>query len=370
MFWIERSERNMCSPKMNVIIDIVENLFYALYARITIELANIELCGSFRIDLRSLQTHQPNLLPEADHLYRIFLAFKDVLDSPEICPILRKDFVAHFQQEYISHLVDKERLESGFRFDPLGYRKFAIKVASDRAGAYCRKWKELIPCFNVISADLLTTMSEKYITVTTVDMLPDDIAYDKLPWINSERLAPEVVEAETVKDHRMSALAKAEGTSIGDERQKDPRSGTYYLIKRRKCICTALCRCSKLCTQEVMRACPCAERHVRTMMTKRSIERRHRRPPAIITAGTLARMYFQGLSSLKRFVRPEDIATELQHAFDLIGLLIVNERGEVARAQRQEESENDSHEEKRGSRRRSVSKLLLRLESLSHAGES
>ncbi|KAJ5780334.1 hypothetical protein N7457_005494 [Penicillium paradoxum] len=340
--WVRRAEQNMYTQEMKVMIDIVENLFYALYARVTIELANIELCGSFRIDLRSLQNYQPNLLPEADHLYRIILAFKDVLDSPEICPILRKDFVAHFQQEYISHLVDKDRRRHVVHFDPLGYRSFATRVASDRGGDYCQKWRELIPCFNVISADLLTTMSEKYTTVYAIASLPDDIPYGKLPWIKPEQLSPQVAEAQTIKDHRMSALAKLEGTSIGDERQKDPQSGTYYLIKQHKCICSALCRCSKECTQEVVIACPCAERHVRTMVTKRSIERRHRRPPTALTASTLARMYFYGLSALKRHVKDEVIASELNHAFELINLLIMNERKEADRTNTKAETPDEA----------------------------
>lgn len=310
-------------------IDIVENLFYALFSRVTIELANIELCGSFQVDLRSLQNFQPCLLPEPDHLYRILLSFKDVLDSPEICPILRKDFVAHFQQEYISLIVDKQSRKQFPLFDPLGYRQFAIEIASNRAGSYCKKWKDLIPCFNVIPAEILTMMSEKYLTVYAVSMLPDDIPCNQLPWINPKQLAPDVVDAELIKDHRMSALAKLEDTSIGEERRKDPKSGIYYLIKQRKCICIALCRCAKVCTQKVVCPCPCAERHVRTLTTKRGLARRQSGPSLATTTGTLARMYFQGLSSLKRHVTAENILNELQQAFELIGLLISSERGEA-----------------------------------------
>lgn len=311
---------------MPVLIDTVENLYYALYARITIELASIELCGSYRIDTSALRIELPFLMPEADHLYRIVLAFKEVLDSPEICAILRKDVITYFQQGYINQVTKKRSQDEFPFFDPLGYRPFAMRTVSYRHGSYCEKWRRLIPFFNSIPAETMATMSEKYLTMTPVTIPPNDIPSENLPWIYPEQVGMAVWDTEIVKDYRLSDIAKKMGTTIGEERKKESIPSLYHLVRQKKCICNSICGCSLECTLEVQRACPCAERHVRIMATKRGLAYRRNGPSFAATASTTARMFFDGLAELKRDVKAADIANELNHAFELFSLLIATER--------------------------------------------
>ncbi|CAI7615960.1 unnamed protein product [Penicillium glandicola] len=325
-YWIKRSEQNVRTQKIAVLVDTVENLYYALYARLTIELASIELCGSYRVDLSALRIELPFLMPEADHLYRIVLAFKEVLDSPGICAILRRDVIAHFQKGYINHVMKKPSQTELPFFDPLGYRPFAMRTVSCRHGSYCEKWKGLIPFFNAIPAETMATMSEKYLTMTPVAIPPDDIALEDLPWIFPENVGMAVWDTDVVRDNRLADAAKMMGTTIGEERKKESTPGLYHLIRQQKCICKSICACSLECTLEIQRACPCAERHVRIMTTKRGLAYRRNGPTFAATASTTARMFFYGLSELRRDVKAADIADELDHAFELFSLLISAER--------------------------------------------
>ncbi|KAJ5210922.1 hypothetical protein N7491_010737 [Penicillium cf. griseofulvum] len=333
--WIKRSEQNVRTQNMAVLIDTVENLYYALYARVTIELASIELCGSYRVDLRALRIELPFLMPEADHLYRIVLAFKDVLNSPEICAIRRTDVIAYFQQGYVNQVMKKKSKQEHPFFDPLGFRPFAMRTVSYRHGSYCEKWKGIIPFFNRIPAETMATMSEKYLTMTPVTIPLDDIPLVELPWIYPDNVGMAVWDTDIVSDYRMCEAAKKLGTTIGEERKKEPAPGLYHLIRQRKCICKSICSCSSECTQDVQRGCPCAERHVRIMTTKRGLAQRRNGPTFAATATTTARMFFHGLVELKRDVEPADITNELDQAFELFSLLISAERDMALREESQ-----------------------------------
>ncbi|CAI7641984.1 unnamed protein product [Penicillium palitans] len=326
LHWIKRSEQSVRTQKMAVLIDTVENLYYALYACITIELANIELCGSFRIDTSALRIELPFLMPEADHLYRIVIAFKDVLDSPEICAIRRKDVIDHFQQGYIKQVVAKKSNPDDHPFDALGYRPFAKRTVSYRHGSYCQKWKGLIPCFDSIPAETMAAMSEKYFTMYPVTIPHVDIPVEELPWIYPEDIGMAVWDTHIVADKRLSKRAQELGTSVGEERKKSSAPGLYHLIRQQKCICASICSCSLECTLEVQRPCPCAERLVRIMSTKRGLAYRKNGPTFAATASTTARMFFDGLAQLNRDVKAIDIANELGNAFELFSLLISTER--------------------------------------------
>jgi hypothetical protein len=315
---------------MLALVETAENLFYAIYARVVIELANIELCGTFPVDLRSLRTHRPFILPEPNHLYRIVLAFKDVLDSPSIRAIIRKDILQKFQNAYIHKALESAGDVKYPIVDPLGYRLHAANIATSRTGPYCTKWKELIPFFNIIPEKLLVMSSEKYLTMAPVSVIPDDVPFDQLPFINHTQIPVNTCEAEIKKDNRMATLAKLVGTGIGEERQKDPKSGTYHLAKRRKCVCPCVCRCSKVCTNNVLYQCPCAERQVRLMMNKRGLNYRLPNADFATSAGTLTRMYFLGLASLRPDVTARHISDELQRAFESMAYLISSEREKIS----------------------------------------
>ncbi|KAJ5335130.1 hypothetical protein N7452_007533 [Penicillium brevicompactum] len=326
LYWTISFEENITSNDLKTLISIAENLFYSLYARVVIELANIELCGTFKTSIIYKRNSGSFLLPEPDHLYRIVLSFKDALDAPGICSLLRKDAAIHFQQSYISQIVDKTKNADFPLHDKLGYRSHAANIVQDRSGPYCTKWKALIPFFNVIPCRNMAMMSECYLALAPRNATPDDVPFGQLPFIDTSKIAADIRDAENIKDNRIATLAKLEGTSVGEERQKDPKCRTYYLAKQRKCVCFAICVCAKECTKDVLRSCPCAERHVRIMTVRRGL---HYRWPGLAfstTAGTLARMFFHGFASLRRGVTDRQIAGELERAFDSIEALITSER--------------------------------------------
>ena len=326
----------MRTQKMVVLIDIVENLYYALYARLTIELAGIELCGSFPIDARRIRMEIPHLMPEADHLYRVVLAFKEALDSPQICAILRKDILAYFQQAYIDQpRKEKRRL---FTSDRLGYRQFALRTVSCRRGSYCEKWRQVIPFFNSISAETMATLSERYLLLTPMRIPPDDIPFNKLPWLSLDAVGMEVWDTDVVNDRHLSERAQVNGTGMGDERKKEPIPDLYYHVRQGKCICDSICQCSLHCVYDVEHYCRCSERHVRIMAAKRGLaHRRNNGPTFAATASTIARKFFDGLAELKRDVKDTVIASELENAFEFFALLISNER-DMTPSERSEKS--------------------------------
>jgi hypothetical protein len=321
---------------MAVLIDIVENLYYALYGRLTIELASIELCASLPIDAHAVRMEIPHLMPEARHLYRIVLAFKEVLDSPQICAILRKDVLAYFQQACVDQ--PREEIRRVFTTDTLGYRQFALRTVSHRRGSYCEKWRQLIPFFNSISAETMATLSEKYLFLTPRRIPPDDVPFDNLPWLSLDAVGMEVWDTDVVNERHLSERAQINGTGMGDERKKEPIPDLYYHVRQGKCICDSICQCSLQCIYDVERYCRCSERHIRIMAAKRGLaHRRNHGPTFAATASTIARKFFDGLAELKRDVKDTVIASELENAFEFFALLISNER-DMTRSERSKKS--------------------------------
>jgi hypothetical protein len=324
MFWIKRSEESMKCHEIVPLIDIVEHLYYVLYARVIIELANIELCSSVEDENTQRRAHsQTFLLPSADHLYRIVLAFKDVMDSQEICAMLKKEFVEQYQRRYIISATEIVNKKGEALFDRFGYRRFVYNIVINREGSYYLKWKSLIPFFDTIAPGVIVLLSDKYRGLDPVTTLADDIPYEELPFINQIQLGPTINEKETIQDNRLASLARLNQISIGEQRLQSPLCNSYWLAKEQKCICPATCRCSDECTNDASRYCPCAERHVRIMTTTR----RHNYIGAdfITCVNTAVRMHFYGLSFLKREVTEKVIMDELQAAFDTVEVLICKE---------------------------------------------
>lgn len=322
-----------------LVITVAENLYYSLYARVVIELANIELCATWP-DSRVLQSRRAFLLPEADHLYRIVLAFKEVLDDPLVCPRLRMETALHFEQSYITQVVDSSESTDYSPQESLGYRLHVMTILADRDGPFCTKWKTLIPFFNVIPSRTMAMLSEKYLAVAPVTIIPDDVPFDQLPFIDPNKTNKADRDNDFTKDQRMMALAALEGTTIGEERHKDPQSRIYHLTKQGKCVCFGVCRCSKDCTRDVLHDCPCAERHVRIMTIKRGLYYKWPDCAFSTSAGTMTRMYFHGLAALKRSVPNRHITQELLRAFELMDALISSHRDKDKKNRKSHEKES------------------------------
>ncbi|KAJ5683525.1 hypothetical protein N7462_006690 [Penicillium macrosclerotiorum] len=324
MYWIERSEMEIRTDSLAVLIENVENLYYALYSRVIIEMAGIELCALFKIDSRPVTTRKQFYLPDPNHLYRIFLACKDLLDAPSVCECLQETVVSQWEEGYLRRLAIKQA-ESGFNPDDLlGYRRYALSIISDRTCAYVKKWNNLIPFFDTIPAEVLTVLSEKYFTIMPRVVMEDDVPAAELPFIDLKATNFAQWEKDLIQDHRIATLAKLNGTKVGEERRDEPKIQLLTMVKYHKCICIASCFCALACTYDVERPCPCSERHLRLMLARRS--RGPGRFDFTTRANTVARACWQGLASLKRSLPDEVVLVELNETFDIFELEIQKER--------------------------------------------
>jgi hypothetical protein len=324
LYWIKRAEAEVRTGDLAVLIQIVENLFYALYSRVIIEMAGIELCALFKVELQPPAGSRKIRLPDPDHMYRIFLACKDNLDNHNVCEMLQEAIVHRWQEIFLRRLA-KTEIENGLNPDDLpGYRQFARNVLSDPYSAYVAKWCYLVPFFPSISKKILIGMSEKWFTVLPKAALPDDVPSSQLPFIDLKRCDPKQWAKELIQDYRMASLGKLEGRSIGDERRDDPKIRLLNLAKCRKCICASTCLCARECTHYVESPCPCSERYVRLMAAR--LSKSPGRFDFSTRANTAARACWEGLARLLRDVSDEDILLEWSEAFAVFELEIQKER--------------------------------------------
>lgn len=322
--WITRAEVEVRTGELAVLIEVVENLFYALYSRVIIEMTGIELCALFKVELLSAPDSRKFRLPDANHMYRILLACKDNLDNYNICELLQEGIVHKWQEVFLRRLAEKE-LVNGFNpNDTLGYRQFAQNVVSEPCSAYATKWVSLIPFFPSIPKEILIIMSEKWFTVNPKATLPDDVPSSQLPFLDLKRVNRAQWEKELILDYRLATLGKLEGRSIGDERRDDPKIRLVNLSKYHKCICTSNCSCARECTYNVESDCPCSERHLRLMTAR--LSKGPGRFDFPTRANTAGRACWGGLARLRRDVSDETILLEWSETFAVFELEIQKER--------------------------------------------
>lgn len=330
MYWLMRAEAEIRTESLATLIEIVENLYYALYARIVLEMANVELCSCFNVGMRAVTSYPVMVLPDANHLYRIFLICKDALDSPGICQDLQEDLVLQLQEEYIDRFIWSESQKDFTVDDLLGYRRYALSIVSDRTSAYCDKWEGLTSYFRHTPPEIITLLSEKYLAVVAKRKAVDDIPYNDLPFFNLKAVDPEAWERDVIQDHRIATLAKLEGRTVGEERREDPKIRLLSAVKQQKCICTAVCSCAYDCTYDIEHHCPCAERQLRIMLLRRrKVTDRYN---FVNVANSIARIGFEGLAAIRHDVEDEEMVIELGHLFELFDLAIHKERLAAATA--------------------------------------
>ncbi|KAJ5290612.1 uncharacterized protein N7443_010865 [Penicillium atrosanguineum] len=335
MYWTKRAEEEIRTDQLATLIDIVEHLFYTLYARLQIELAAVELCALIRRGERPLSTHFKFVLPNNDHLYRIFAACKDFLDSPMVCGNPRAAIipalVVEFQECFIYSLICSNVVEC-VDDDLMRYRRYAGAILAEQPSPYRKKWNGLIPFFDSIPANLMAILCEKYFTAFPKKVPELDIPLSELGLVDIKTEDSIRWEKNIIHDHRLSALSMLEGKSIGEMRRNDPQTSIYSLSKAHKCICNSVCFCAEACTRHdgVENWCPCAERHIRIMTA-----RRHKSTGGAmfnIRANTLAWVCFQGLSGLKEDVQERQLLLEVFEMFNIFDMEIQKQRSGLTAA--------------------------------------
>ncbi|KAJ5648588.1 hypothetical protein N7490_004960 [Penicillium lividum] len=328
MYWIEQAETNIRTDSLAELITILEHLFYALYSRLKLEMAGIELCALFKLEVRPAMTKDRQFyMPDPNHMYRLFLLFKDILDSPGICEERDNDLVAQFMDGYVRMLICKDARLGPFIIDDiLGYRRYAYSIVSNRHSSYCKKWDSLITNFPDFPPETMTVLSERYFIMVPKHVPESDIALKDLPFTNLEMIDPVIREKEIILDHRLGTLAKLEGKCIGECRHEDQNIRLRLLneVKHAKCICKSVCFCARKCTNDVERRCPCAERQFRMQLAIN--RKRTGRFNFTTRVDTVAVAGFQGLAALKPDVREDAMLLEMIVIFNAIAMEIQNER--------------------------------------------
>ncbi|KAL4999244.1 hypothetical protein BDV10DRAFT_193708 [Aspergillus recurvatus] len=316
---LKRAEELVASNSITDLIDNTESLYYALYARLIMEIAAADLCASFTLEVRRLATNSAFILPEPSQLCKILFMCKQALDGSTICVNLNKELVRQHQLDYIRRTADKIQ-DAGFVLDDLiGYRQHAIRVVSDKLSDFCRKWGKVTVLYEMPPGDVLALQSEKYLSLSPKSAVQQVVPLLRLPFIEPDTIPPVIRERDVIMDNRQATLAKLEGKCVGEARRTEGRRRLIDLVRERKCICRSVCICAHDCTQDVERYCPCSERLLSLMVAKR---RNSVGPlPFGPRCSALAKAIFHGIAS----VRPDADDMELTAEIDRAIMIFVEE---------------------------------------------
>ncbi|PWY73902.1 hypothetical protein BO94DRAFT_524955 [Aspergillus sclerotioniger CBS 115572] len=315
MTCIRNAEEAVTSDRITDLVNSIENLYHALYARLIMELANVDLCSCFNFGVARVSSHNNFILPEPRHLFNIFLACKGFLDSPTVCTAFNRKVVEDYQSGFIRRSL-QNLLDVGFDLDDLiGFRRFVLPIVDNRESPFRKKWSGSGLVYQLPPAELLAIQAERYMAFTPREthrlLIPDQI----LPFVERHTIDPERLEREFIQDHRQAALAMLEGKTLGDLRNENTMSRMMNYVKERKCICQSACSCSMICTREPERPCPCAEWRM-TMMLAQS--RSGQGPLGLRDRCTvLSKAVFLEIASFRDDVDTFEIAAALDRAFML-----------------------------------------------------
>ncbi|KAL4749058.1 hypothetical protein BDW72DRAFT_205092 [Aspergillus terricola var. indicus] len=315
----KRAEELVVSNSIIDLIDNTESLYYAVYARLIMEIAAADLCASFTLEVRRLATNSAFILPEPSQLCKILFNCKQALDDSTICVNLNKELVRQHQLDFIRRTSDKIQ-DAGFVLDDLiGYRQHAIRIVSDKSSDFCQKWGKTSVLYEMPPEDVLALQSEKYLSLSPKSAVQQVVPLLKLPFIELDTIPSSIRERDVIMDNRQATLAKLEGKCVGEARRTEGRRRLIDLVRERKCICRSVCICAHDCTQDVERHCPCSERLLSLMVAKR---RNSVGPlPFGPRCSALAKAIFHGIAS----VRPDADDIELTAEIDRATMIFIEE---------------------------------------------
>lgn len=354
VFHIKRAEEAILINSLPQLKEVVENLYYAVYSRLVVEMANVDLCSSFTVKIRCMTAKDVFALPEPGQMYKIFLACKEILDSPSIHSHLNTATIHACQKGFFHRLANKLSTTPGFSSDnssdddnnndddvddddddTMSYRRHIISEISSGIPPFCNKWLRLSAVYHMPSAQVLALLSEKYLSIMPKAPITGEIPVSDLPFVNPDTIRRDVWERQIIQDHRQATLAKLEGKSIGDIRREDSDSSSSSsarlmgFAKERKCVCASTCTCAFDCTLDVERPCPCAPRMMRVLLAGR------RRGPGAALAfaarcSGLAKAIFDGLAVMSREVSEAEVVKELGRSLVLLEEEVRKERAAAA----------------------------------------
>lgn len=309
---MKHAEELVTSNSITELIENTENMYYALYARLIMEIAAADLCASFTLEFRRFPVKSAFILPEPNQLCKILFMCKTSLDDPNIRHSLSKELVRDHQKSIINRALDKVK-NAGFILDDLiGYRQHALSVLDDQSSGFLAKWDKPSVLYEVPPHEVLALQSEKYLSLSPKLAVQQAVPALNLPFVDQNTVRADVWERELILDHRQATLAKLEGSCVGESRRKEGRRRLIDLVRERKCICRSICICALECTTKVERQCPCAERLLSLMVAKR---RTSVGPlPFGPRCSALAKAIFHAMSSVRADAEDTELAAEVDRA--------------------------------------------------------
>ncbi|KKZ62166.1 hypothetical protein EMCG_03304 [[Emmonsia] crescens] len=320
-FHIEQVEDQMAQDSTAQLLQTIEDLFYALHARLSIEIANVQLSESFQLDIHSqtglmrqngylaVASAAGQYLPVPDHIKTIFQACKRLLTSEDICGILDQEIIRMHQAAYVQQAVEAYVANNKNRGychpdDVLGYRRHVEMVALDPSSPFARQWIGLNPIYKHAPGMVLATLSNKYtgfqkpinknsnnnsssnhyeyaVAATTTATVIKKPTPTPLPTttiimkrqnsvtsssttsssssatLSTHRLLPERRRTEA---NREAAYAMLNSISVGEHRRLEGKRALRQYVRDQLCICFGYCSCARKCTLKSARACPCSAR--------------------------------------------------------------------------------------------------------------
>lgn len=308
---IKRAEEVMTSNSADVLIEAVEGLYYSLQARLITEMASVELCSSFTLDVHHLRIKDTFTLPHPRQLYNIFLSFKETLDSPTVCCALDSQTLKEHEESFILRSIEKVAQSAFTTDDFLGYRRFIMGVMADKSSSFNRKWMGLSHVYQMPPPDVLLDHSEQYLSIVPKATGQYDVPASELPFVDLTTIDSDEWNHEMISSHRSATLAQLERRSVGEIRREDRRRTVMEHVREKRCVCFSACVCATECTNTVDRQCPCAERTLRMLLALgRQVPGNK---PLGLRCASLARAAFEGLALTKGNTESE-LAAEVDRA--------------------------------------------------------
>ncbi|OJD17499.1 hypothetical protein AJ78_02420 [Emergomyces pasteurianus Ep9510] len=318
-FHIERVEDQMIQDYTSQLLQTIEDLFYALYARLNIEISTAQLSESFQLDVhgKTALTRQSSYLaasaavqylPVPDHINTIFQACKRLLASEDICGILDQEIICMHQATYVYVANNKNRGHC-HPDDVLRYRRHVEMVVLDSNSPFAMQWVGLNPIYKHAPGLVLAMLSEKYLgfqhpvdrnkdgnssnnknsyeyaaaevktplaasapfptTITTAMAImrrknsvtssgtTSSSSSSSSATLSTHRLLPERRRTEA---NREAAYAMLNSISVGEHRRIEGKRALRQYVRDQLCICFGYCSCARKCTLKSARACPCSAR--------------------------------------------------------------------------------------------------------------
>lgn len=323
-FHISRAKAEMGSEVTELMLKTTEELYYALYASLNIEITNVDICDSYLFDIRKKAgAEKRDKLPEQSHLGLMFRACKEVLRSEDICELLDREIIRQHQANYVRWAIEKSAREGYYPKDQLGYRQYILRLVAHPESPALLRWYGLIPERKLAPATALTVLTERYMVILKKERADQE---GKVNQRDSTTSIEERKTYETVRTmaNREAASAMLNGITVGEFRRIQGALPLREYAANMKCICFNFCICAKECTKKASRPCPCSGRMSRVCANQEiepqtAFEERY---------GDLTEAVFEGLCVTRRGETVEHMAAELKTGLDLFHQEVIDFRRE------------------------------------------